>query len=62
MIGETDLYYKRERVEEYKTVTKVLVLKLKSSIFNTILNSFNDIKKDVAEIAEEREKVRLIRL
>ena len=62
MIGETDLYYKRERLEEYKTVTKVLVLKLKSSIFNTILNSFNDIKKDVAEIAEEREKVRLIRL
>lgn len=62
MIGETDLYYKRERIEEYKTVTKVLVLKLKSSIFNTILNSFNDIKKDVAEIAEEREKVRLIRL
>ena len=62
MIGETDLYYKRERIEEYKTVTKVLVLKLKSSIFNTIMNSFDDIKKDVAEIAEEREKVRLIRL
>lgn len=62
MIGETDLYFKRERVEEYRTMTKVLVLKLKNSDFQSILNSFEDIKEDIAEIAENREKMRLIKL
>ena len=62
MIGETDLYFKRERVEEYRTMTKVLVLKLKNSDFQSILHSFEDIKEDIAEIAENREKMRLIKI
>jgi hypothetical protein len=51
MIGETDIYFKRERIENYRALSKVYVLKYDKVVFESILESFDDIRYEVEELA-----------
>lgn len=60
MLGETDIYFKRDRIENYRALTKVYLLKYDKVVFESILENFPEIKYEVEDLANEREKIRII--
>jgi hypothetical protein len=55
IIGETDLIFKRDRVESYEAVNNVYVLKYDAGDFIAIMNQFPDIREEIEHVANERE-------
>ena len=49
----------RPRKESYTAVTDCYILKLEKSIFNEIMEEFDDFNQEVTTIAKEREIIRI---
>mmetsp|Transcript_44415 Transcript_44415/g.43086 ORF Transcript_44415/g.43086 Transcript_44415/m.43086 type:complete len:152 (-) Transcript_44415:1553-2008(-) len=58
IIGETDIYYDRDRTENYIALTKVYTVKYDSYVFKSIMKSFPMIEEEIGILASHREKLR----
>jgi CRP-like cAMP-binding protein len=60
VIGETDIIYKKRRTETFVALDDIVcVLRLDARILREMMDIFPDIKKDLLEMAKEREIMRL---
>ena len=59
IFGEGDVMRNRPRKESYTAVTDCYILKLEKSIFNEIMEEFDDFNQEVTTIAKEREIIRI---
>jgi|LauGreDrversion4_2_1035121.scaffolds.fasta_scaffold24205_3 CRP-like cAMP-binding protein len=60
LIGETDIIYKKRRTETFVALDDIVhVLRLDARILRDMMDIFPDIKKDLVDMAKEREIARL---
>ena len=60
VIGETDIIYKKRRTETFVALDDIVcVLRLEARVLREMMDIFPDIKKDLLEMAKEREIMRL---
>ena len=59
MFGEGDIIFKRERKDTYLAETECYILKYNRKTFIKIMDDYPDIKIEVTEIAEDRDKIRI---
>ena len=59
MFGETDIIFQRDRLDTYQAKMDCHILRLHVTIFNQMLDEFEDIRDDFHMVAEQREQMRL---
>lgn len=59
MFGETDIIFKRDRLDTYQAKMDCHILRLHITIFQQMMDEFEDIREDVWVVADQREQMRL---
>jgi len=59
MFGESDIIFNRERLDTYRSRMDCKLLRIHRTVFEQMMDEFDDFREDVELVAHQREEVRL---